>query len=330
MLLLAVWIVLPGTQLIAAEIFELQPYLRTITLTGFTYPRQEMTVTSEVSGRCLEIYGDIGDRVPESGEFVKIDTTFIQLDIEANAIARQQTIRQLEEEEKSLKRYTTLLSQKSTPQARLDEVNLAADLHRLTLKNLKNEATRLQERLSRHTLTAPQGWQVIERFTESGEYIQAGKPVARLGDFTRLIVPLAVTYSELQAISVQQQLSLYLPDIDKNVTGTVYRSSPVFDAVTRKIHIDLIVNATQPDLPEPLRGGMRIELEFVSPETTRSFIVPKSALINRYEATWLVQPDGSRVQVIYLGTTENGKSAIVSGETLQPGQSFQTTPQLSQ
>lgn len=330
LLFLMVWLVLPNRQLFASELFELQPYLRTITLTGFTYPRKEMTVTSEVSGRCLEIFGDIGDQVSANGELAKIDTTFIQLDIEANAIAQEQTRRQLEQEEKSLTRYTTLLSQKSTPQARLDEVNLAADLNRLTLKKLKNEAIRLKEKYTRHTLTAPQGWQIIERYTEPGEYIQAGKPVARLGDFQKLLVPLAVTYKELQAIGSQQPLALYLPDIDKHVAGAIYRSSPVFDATTRKIHIDLIINTALSGHSAPLRGGMRIELQFRSPEETRSFIAPKSALVNRYEATWLVNADGTRLQVIYLGTTENGTSAIISGETLRTGQYFQAAPERTQ
>lgn len=329
LLLILAYLILPRQHLLAAEFFELQPYLRTITLTGFTYPRQEITVTSEVSGRCLEIFGDIGDPVPENEELVKIDTTFIQLEIEANRIAQQQTRRQLEQEEKSLMRYTTLLSQKSTPQARLDEVNLAADLNRLTLQKLKNDAARLHEKLARHTLTAPKGWQIIERYTEPGEFIQAGRPVVRLGDFQSLLVPLAMTYSELQAISRQQQLSLYLPDIDKHVTATVYRSSPIFDAATRKIQIDLIINTSQLEKPKTLRGGMRVDLQFESPETTRSFVVPKSALISRYEATWLVQPDDLRIQVIYLGTTDNGESAIVSGESLLPGQTYQTSPKLS-
>ena len=186
---------------ISQELTTLQPYYRSVTLSGFTYPRQEMTVTSEVSGRCEEIFADIGEPVPENGILATFDPTFILLDIKANSIAQEQTERQLAQEEKTLSRYTTLLNQKSTPQAQLDEVNLATDIHRITLKKLVNEEKRLKEQLLRHTLKAPRGWQVIERFAEQGEYIQAGKPIARLGDFQKLIVPLALTYSELQALT---------------------------------------------------------------------------------------------------------------------------------
>lgn len=308
------------------ELVSLQPYYRSVTLTGFTYPRQEMTITSEVSGKCRDIFADTGDLVPPNGALATIDTTFILLDIEANSIAQEQTARQLAEEEKSLARYTTLLNQKSTPQAQLDQVNLDADLHRLTLKKLKNEAVRLKEQLTRHTLTAPQGWKVIERFAEPGELIQSGKPVAHIGDFRKLLIPLALTYSELEAISSKQHLSLYLPDLDTKVSATIYRSSPVFDATTRKIHTDLIINADQTGLKEKIRGGMRAELQFTIQEETGTFLVPNSALVNRYEASWLTNAQNTPIQVIFIGKTGDGQFSIISGKSLKAGQKVQLNP----
>jgi RND family efflux transporter MFP subunit len=311
----------------AAETVELLQHFRTITLTGLTYPLQEITITSEVSGRCLKISADVGDTVPEDGNLAEIDTTFIRLDLQANKIAQTQAARQLDQEEKTLARYTTLLSQKSTPQARLDEAVLAADLHRLTLQKLENEETRLLEQLKRHRLDAPAGWQLIERYTEPGEFIQAGKPVARLGDFRRLLVPLALTYNELQSLVAMQHISLYLPDISTNVSAKIYRTSPVFTAATRKIHVELILQADQPDQPLPLRGGMRVELQFAGDMESTSFRIPRSALISRYEANWLMRPDTSRVQVIFLGYSEDNSYAIVSGHDLETGQQFIAHPE---
>lgn len=134
-LLLLLVIFFSPSPAVCQETIALAPYSRVVTLTGFTYPLTEMTVTSEVSGRCLAIYADSGDTLPPDGRLAEIDTTFIQLDIAANRIAREQTARQLAQEEKNLARYTTLLSQSSVPQAQLDEVALAADLHRIELKN---------------------------------------------------------------------------------------------------------------------------------------------------------------------------------------------------
>jgi RND family efflux transporter MFP subunit len=311
----------------AVEIVDLQPYSRTITLTGLTYPLHEMTITSEVSGRCLAILADVGATIPANGNLAEIDTTFIRLDLEANKIAQAQATRQLAQEEKNLARYTTLLREKSTPQARLDEAALAADLHRLVLQKLQNEETRLHELLKRHILDAPAGWQLIERYTEPGEFIQAGKPVARLGDFRRLRVPLALTYNELQSLLAMQDINLYLPDLQTNTSAKIFRTSPTFDAVTRKILTELILQADQPYQPIPLRGGMRVQLKFTGEIDSSSFRISRSALISRYEANWLMRPDTSRVQVIFLGYSEDNNYAIISGNDLETGQQFIAHPE---
>ena len=57
-----------------------------------------------------------------------------------------------------------------------------------------------------------------------------------------------------------------------------------------------------------------------------SFLVPHSALINRYEASWLVAPDGKRIQVISVGHSEDDQFSIVSGSELRAGQQVQLSP----
>ena len=308
------------------EIIELQPHRQTVTITGLTYPLKEMTVTSEVNGRCTAVLAEVGDTLGEDGRLAEVDTTFITLGLAANRIAREQTARQLAQEEKTLARYTTLRQQDSVAQARLDEVSLAADLHRIGLKHLANEELRLKEQLARHTLTAPVGWQVIERHIEPGEVIQTGTAVARLGDFRRLRIPLAVTYGELQIVSAMENLWITLPDTGREAAASLYRTSPVFDPQTRKIALELAVAAEQPGHEGPLRGGMRAELRFAGAVSPSTFVVPRSALLSRYEAHWLTRPDGSRVQVLLQGSNGDGKQAVISAGNLSVGERFLASP----
>ncbi len=310
----------------AENVFKLTPFYRTATLSGLTHPRKEMTITSEASGRCKEIYADVSEVVPPSGTFAEIDTTFLDLDIESNKIAREQARRQLDQEKKTLERYTVLVEQKSTPQATFDEVALQVDLYNLTLKKLENEALRLQEQRERHTIRAPAGWQVIERYVEPGEFVQAGQPIAHLGDFQSLLVKFAVTYEELKTLEDRQQLSLLLPDVGKQVNARIYMVSPVFDVKTRKIPMELEISSLQENLLSPLRGGMRAELVFKSTAATGTYIVPLSALLSRYEAHWLVRSDGTKQQVVVLGRTEDESHAVISAETLSAGMVFLSDP----
>jgi len=312
------------------ELVELHPYYRTVTLTGFTYPRQEVTVSSEVSGRCDAIYADVGDVIPDNGVLAEIDTTFIKLDIVANKVNQERAQRQLAQEEKTLARFTSLRRQESAPQAQLDEAELAADLNRIEITKLQNEARRLEEKLVRHTITAPAGWQLIERFIEQGELVQGGKSVARLGDFKQLLVPLAVSYGELLAIEKSSNLQIELPDLGLVLPATIYRTSPVFEPTTRKIQVELMID-TQAHAPDTnrqgiIRGGMRAQISFTSLEESNSFAIPASALINRYESQWLLKPDGTTVQVILIGMEDDGNIAIVSGEQLKAGQRYLADP----
>ncbi len=310
----------------AEETVQIRPYQRQVTFTGFTRAKQQITISSEVSGRCLAIYGDRGDTIPDSGKLAAIDTTFIDLDLETNRLTRKKVARQLASERKTLKRYTTLHNRKSVPQATLDEVSLNSELHELSLKDLENEAARLQQRLERYTITAPPGWQVIERLTEPGEYIQAGQPVARLGNFQELLVPLALSFSELQALQQATAISLLLPDLNHRVPARLYRTSPAFDPISKKISVDLLLAARQEHLDQQLRGGMRAELQLQLRERTNIFVLPLSALISRYDAHWLVTPQQERVKVIFLGTCEEETLAIVSGENLSTKDRFLTHP----
>jgi RND family efflux transporter MFP subunit len=311
------------------EIIELRPHRQAVTITGLTHPLKEMTVTSEVSGRCTAVLSEVGDTLGEDGRLAEIDTTFITHSLAANRIAREQTARQLAQEEKTLARYTTLGQQDAVTQAQLDEASLAADLHRIGLKNLANEEQRLKEQLARHTLTAPDGWRVIERHIEPGEVIQTGTPVARLGDFRRLRIPLAVTYPELRIISAIKNLRIALPDIGGEAAAIIYRTSPVFDPQTRKIALELAVAAEQAGHDGPLRGGMRAELRFAGEVSPSTFIVPRNALLSRYEAHWLTRPDGSRVKVLLLGSNDDGRQAVISAGNLSVGERFLASPDTS-
>jgi len=314
------------SNLSAADITVLEPYYRTTALNGLTHPIKEMTITSEVDGRCKTIYADLGELIPSSGKLADIDTTFISLELEANKIARDQARRKLDQEEKTLARYTVLKDKNSTSQATYDEVALNVDLYSFTLQKLKNEEKRLLEQLSRHLILAPPGWTVIERFAEPGEYIQAGAPIARLGDFRSLLIRISVTYEELQSLRSLKTIQLYLVDIAENVDAAIYQISPVFDTKTRKIPLELIITTSTAEQPVLLRGGMRAELEFKTASATDTFVVPLSALISRYEAHWLLQPDGTRVKVLLLGKSEDNAQAIVSGDMLFSGMQVMTNP----
>ena len=167
----------------AAETFVLQPFQRQLSFAGFTRPKSELLISSEVSGRCENVLVDIGESVAAGGVVVTLDKTFVLLDLQKNRIAQEQVERQLELDKKTVARYSSLIKNKSTAQATYDEAMFQADSHAIKLKSLQNEEVRFRELLKRHTLAAPSGWKVIERFVEPGEFVRPGNPCCDWGIF---------------------------------------------------------------------------------------------------------------------------------------------------
>lgn len=302
------------TALRADELVSPQQYRRQVTLSGFTQAKRRQTISSEVTGRCLEVLVDRGDTVPLSGRIVRIDPTFITLDIRDNALAQQRLERQLDTEQKTLERYTTLHGQKSVPEASLDEVRLSADLHQIRLYALKNEQQRLQERLARHTITATPGWQVLDRLIEAGELVQEGQPVARLGDYRQVIISLALSYTELAVLQAMEGITVFLPDLDHNARASIFRTSPAYDPQTKKITVDLILDQEEPSMVH--RGGILAQIQLSIDSAADEYLLPISAIVNRYDAHWIVRANGQRERVLFLGTTEDGRQAIISSPAL--------------
>jgi len=313
----------------ATEIFELRPFKRQLSFTGFTRPQKELVVSSEVSGRCKAVLLEQGDTVAPSGFVAEMDSTFIELDLNKNRIAQEQAKSQLELEKKTLSRYTTLIKTNSAAQATYDDAVLRADIHTLALRNLENEEVRLQELIRRHTLLGPAGWKVMARFVEPGEFIRQGEQVIRLGDFRQLVIPFFLTYEEINLLKKTEKIRLFVPDLGVDVESRIFRVAPGFNEKTRKIPVDLIVDADMVGTEISLRGGMRVLLKLAGKKEDGSFFVPFSALISRYDTHWLTTEDGERKNVILLGKSEDVGYAVVAGAELVAGESFLVYPEPS-
>ncbi len=311
----------------AAETFVLQPFQRQLIFAGFTRPKSELLISSEVSSRCEDVLVDIGEPVAAGGVVVTLDKTFVLLDLQKNRIAQEQVERQLELDKKTVARYSTLIKNKSTAQATYDEAMFQADSHTIRLKSLQSEAVRLGELLKRHTLAAPDGWKVIERFVEPGQFVRPGEPLLRLGDFRQLLIPFVFTLGQLEIVEKSDHLQLYFPDQEKIIDGTVFRVAPGFDEKTRKIRADVLVHTVKESGVEKWRGGMRAILHIQGMVEKDTFSVPSSALLSRYEAHWLVTEQGQRLKVILLEMNEDRDKAVVSGRGLSKGQIFLVSPE---
>lgn len=299
------------------DLFIARPAVRAATLTGFTRARADMALTAETAGKVLEVFADIGEPVPKSGVFARIDPTFVELNLQANQVEQARLGAQAVYLEKETSRYQALVRDENAAQSVLDKFETDLETARQGIEALKVQERTLRERLARATVTAPPGWKITARHIEPGEWVAAGQKVAQAGDFSSLIVPFALGPDEYEAlIRSKQSLSLNLPDKNLRAPAEILRVSPAFDPQTRKTGVDLVLRGLK-----DMRGGIRAELGLELPSASGSVFVPPGSVALRYEQHWLTRETGEQAPVVLLGPGPAGLIEIVSPD-VRAGEKF--------
>ncbi len=314
----------------AEEDLIVQPARREITLTGYTRSQTTLTLSSEVAGKVVKIHYDVGQVIDKS-PFVKIDPTFIDLEISSTRqnlenlkITRKKRQSRAAYLDKEFQRIDKLFRRGSSPESKLDSSREDLDQARFDVRAVEGEIAMLQthlnnlrERKKRHTIYAPQGWVVVAKLVEENELVTVNTPVARVADYDHLVVPLSVSAEELAAI---QKIS---PEFDVLLDGRPAKAAvnwvnPEFDEKTRKLNIELILRS----YPGAKRGGLVCQLALQT--ATEGLWVPKRAVISRYENPRVFLKDsGAGVKVLVLGQTEE-HFIIADNPRLPPGTLLRT------
>ncbi|MCT4626708.1 HlyD family efflux transporter periplasmic adaptor subunit [Halodesulfovibrio sp.] len=304
------------------EVFVAKAAKRHVKMTGFTRPRKVITISSEENARCLKVYADVGDSIGKEGIFAKLDPTFIDLDILRNLDKQQANQTAVTFYKKEAGRYRTLIEKKHAAQTTLDALERDLESAREAADALKVEELILREHKKRHSIVAPEGWKVIERYIEPGELVGVGDELAKIGDFNVLLVPLALTPSELITLQKMKKIVVNLPELGEKVEARIEHISPDYDPGMRKIKVDLAIEK----FPIEKRGGIRADLHLPMDEAKGAVVVPESALVQGYEEAYLVRENGEEVPVIIMGNGGKDGAKRVRSKDISAGERFILNP----
>lgn len=294
-----------------------------IIITGFTRADKTVAITSEVSGRCLKVFADIGDPVPDDSVFAKIDPVFTEIALAANKISQARAEKNFLFYQNQLTRHRELFLSKATSLSRLEEFELKAELSRLNLKELETRQHHLQETRARYTIYAPPNWLITKRNIEPGQWVATGQVTGRAGDFSQLTVPIAVSSEKLQFLQAAVVFPLHIAEGEISGAGMIKRINPAFDQVTRKAGVDIGLTSATMAMINEKRGGLRVKIPITIADPVHSFFIPAAAVREYHEEYWLTRENGEQVSVIVLGSEpgNTGRLRIVS-EQISLGDSF--------
>ena len=291
-------------------------------LIGYTRARHVMDIVSKESGFCQEVMADVGDKLGPGGVFARLETTFIDLDLQRNQQLQSQVTSRIAYLDKEVGRYRRLFQNKHIDESTLDRLLNDLTQARKERDILRTEKRILEERKKEHVLRAQPGWRIISRQIQPGEWVRSGEVLGRAGDYHTLLIPFALAPQELTSLrSHNPKVNLFFADVPARVPARIEYISPAFDPQTRKITVHLAV----PTQGLPSQGGLRAVLSLSLPAPSGAVLVPSSAVINTYGESMLVRESGQRIPVVLLGQGP-GDTLRVSSDQIQVKDRFQTDP----
>ena len=200
----------------------------------------EVVVSSETSGRILQLNVSEGVEIDEGNIIALIDTTLFHLqkaEIDAgmrsirtriNSINAQNDIldqqianlnvniarvgNMLKDEAATQKQYDDLTGQLAVLQKQISANNTQKASIAAELSVYESKKAMVNEQLLRSTVRSPLKGTVIEKYSEAGEITAAGKPIVKVADLTVIRLKAYVSGAQLGSIKIGQECSVRIDD----------------------------------------------------------------------------------------------------------------------
>ncbi|TCV85199.1 efflux RND transporter periplasmic adaptor subunit [Sulfurirhabdus autotrophica] len=284
---------------------------------------KQATVSSQISGRIVEINFDAGDFVKKGQVLVRIDEREASQALAGSQAQVAQAQASLQNAKANYDRTKQLVAQKFVSQAALDkalsEYKAAQAQAQASLAGAGVAATTK----GFATIVAPYSGVVAARHAELGEMASPGKPLMTGFDPKDLRVVASIPQYKLPEVRQSPRATVEFPALNKWVKVTTISVLPAAEARTHTTRVRL-------DLPENTKDvipGMYARAHFTVGRT-RKLLVPDSAVIRRSEVTAVYVVD--KKEQIHLRYVRLGESAgqaeieVLAG--LMPGEIIATEP----
>ncbi|MGS0748522.1 efflux RND transporter periplasmic adaptor subunit [Halpernia sp. GG3] len=146
-----------------------------------------------------------------------------------------------------------------------------------------------------------------------GGFVMEGQPVLQLANLSTLWAEAQVYTTQMSSISLNQNVTVQIPDLNETVNGTIDFINPEIDPNSR---INL-VRVTIPNIKNQLHPGMSAYIT-VSNKARKAFMLPQEAVLrdSKGATVWVKIKDGVyEIRMVKIGVAQNNVIEIISGLT---------------
>jgi RND family efflux transporter MFP subunit len=325
------------------RVLEMQPRDVQVTVLsqGTVDPRAEIDLVAEIRGRAVSVAPALaaGGFFEEGDLLVELDShdARVAVDRARAVLARSQSEASLASHR--LERLRRLAESEIASPADLEEAHHEERIARARMAEARAAHAQSTRNLERTRLLAPFTGRVRSKHIDTGQYVTAGTPVARVYSADSFEVRLPIPNSELAYLDLSELGSIETPEGTSPVvhlhadfagrrvdwSGRIVRMEAAIAPESRMLHVvarvDDPLKATAgratPDAPVPLTVGLFVHAEILGRSFEGVFVVPRSALRGRSQVLVVDEDERLRAREVRVLRVEGEHVLASSG--LVPG-----------
>jgi RND family efflux transporter MFP subunit len=325
---------------VKVSLVETMDFANMLSLPGMLQPKEEVMVTSKVSGTVEKIPVDIGSKVKKGDTLCKIDHTVFQLQYEKAVTALDLERLKSEKAEKGLNiaqikfdnleknyfRIKALFQNQAVSQSEMDNMETQYQMERELLDLAKNDYNMTKgllalsqndvklarENLNYTHITAPISGEVSMKDIFAGENISPGKPIFGVINTVEMYVESGVSEKDIGMISSGQKVLVRVNSLGDNLfEGVITHVGPRPDTMAKTYPIKVLV--TNED--SVLKAGMFAAVEIVIESRDKALSVLREAVVVENGNMYVfVEEDGKAVRkAVQLGFSNETHYEIIEG-----------------
>ena len=262
-----------------------------VSLSGVLEARRRVRISSETSGRVLEVGAEELDAVEAEQLLVQVDPLTARVAVERGQAAVTRARSELGLARTSLERQKSLKERAVTSDSALDDASNRSRVAYASIRDARAQLEQAEDDLTKKTIAAPFAGVLAAFDVEPGEYVRVGQELGELLDLATARVTIGLSDRQVVGVSAGQEVELRVEAYPNEVfPGEILRVGVAVESDTRKFPVEIeVANADQRLLP-----GMvaRVFLDFGG--QAQRLVVPREAVVEDFglRFAYVVAADG--------------------------------------
>lgn len=287
----------------------------TTRITGNLYFEKTGLISVETPGKAELVFFNEGDEVKKGDKLLKIDTKLLEkkLSLEKSSLAQLEI--KIAKAEKDLKRYEELYKHDAASESSYDNLKFGYDGLMEEKSALTTQIDMTNIRLDKSVVYSPFTGIILEKSVETGNWVQPGGSIARIGALDSVSVKVPVSEKLIRFSNKGDSLNLNITALNKDLRGSVIGFMPYADPKTRNLFLKLSIN-----YKGPIAENMSAVVDVPSSPKSKAFVVPRDSLISFQGMKMVYTLKDNKAKPLVVNVIGyNGADAQISSKDIKEG-----------